>query len=199
MKAFNRQPSKAAIPRTPFDWLQPAIQLRVLLLSLLPLSALMRAIIVTNTPLENPSAPYGMVSFQLAGSLDLSRAIINSWDQHTRVLAALNLDIDYLYMVAYAFTIGLACVLLSRRFVNRSTLLTLAGVGLSWAMLAALLLDAAENYFLIGLLMGEQHTLWPVLARWCALPKFGLVLAALAYLALGGVLALILAVKRNPS
>ena len=199
MKAFNRQPSTAVIPRTPFQWLQPAIQLRVLLLSLLPLSALIRAIIVTNTPLENLAAPHGMVSFQLAGSLDASRTILNSWDQHARVLAALNLGIDYLYMVAYAFTIGLACVLLSRRFVKRSTLLTRAGVGLSWAMLAALLLDAAENYFLIGLLMGEQQTLWPVLARWCALPKFGLVLAALTYLALGGVVALILAAKRNPS
>lgn len=199
MKAFNRQPSTAAIPCNPFQWLQPALQLRVLLLSLLPLSALIRAIIVTNTPLENPTAPYGMVSFQLAGSLDVSRTILNSWDQHARVLAALNLGIDYLYMVAYAFTIGLACVLLARRFVNHSTLLSLTGVGLSWGMLAALLLDAAENYFLIGLLMGEQQTLWPVLARWCALPKFGLVLAALAYLALGGVVALIFAAKRNPS
>lgn len=199
MKAFNRQPSTAAIPRTPFDWLQPAIQLRALLLSLLPLSALMRAIIVTNTPLENPSAPYGMVSFQLAGSLDLSRAIINSWDQHTRVLAALNLGVDYLYMVAYAFTIGLACVLLARRFANRWPSLTQTGIWLSWGMLVALLLDATENYFLISLLTGAQQAFWPLLARWCALPKFGLVLAALAYLALGGVVALILATRREPS
>lgn len=199
MKAFNRQPSTAAIPRTPFDWLQPAIQLRVLLLSLLPLSALIRAIIVTNTPLENPTASYGMVSLQLAGSLDVSRAILNSWDQHARVLAALNLGIDYLYMVAYAFTIGLACVLLARRFANRLPLLTKTGIWLSWGMLAALLLDATENYFLISLLMGAQQSLWPLLARWCAIPKFVLVLAALAYLALGGLLALILATKRNPS
>lgn len=159
----------------------------------------MRAIIVTNTPLENPSAPYGMVSFQLAGSLDLSRAIINSWDQHTRVLAALNLGVDYLYMVAYAFTIGLACVLLARRFANRWPSLTQTGIWLSWGMLVALLLDATENYFLISLLTGAQQAFWPLLARWCALPKFGLVLAALAYLALGGVVALILATRREPS
>ena len=50
----------------------------------------------------------------------------------------------------------------------------------------AFLLDAAENYFLIRLLLGDRQALWPTLARWCAIPKFGLVLAALAYLAGGG-------------
>ena len=189
----------ADLPCHPFSWLPPAIQGRAFVLALLLTLALMAAILVTNSPLINPTAPSGMVSFQLAGTLSGTGAILASWNRQAQLFAALNLGIDYLYMFAYAVTLGLGCVLLARRFPSRSPLLALLGAGLSWGMLAALLLDAAENYFLIRLILGDQQTLLPVMARWCAIPKFALVLAALAYLVGGGLLALILNQKRYQS
>jgi len=189
MKQLDPDPSTHNLPRHPFAWLPPATQLRVFVVALLLTLPLMGAIHVTNAPLENPAAPTGMISFQLAGTLPRVQKILDSWDHGAQLSAALNLGIDYLYLVAYATAIGLGCVLLARHFASRLPLFALAGVGLSWGMLAALLLDAVENYALIRLLFGEQRELWPLIARWCAIPKFALVLAALAYLAGGGLLA----------
>lgn len=197
LKTSNHDTHASDLARHPFAWLPPALQKRGLVLFLFLTVTLMTAIKITNAPLENPTAPLGMVSFQLAGTLPNSRSILASWDQRAQLSAALNLGIDYLYMVAYAVMISLACVLLAQRFTSRRPLLALLGVGLSWGVFVALLLDAAENYFLIRLLLGDQQPLWPVMARWCAIPKFGLVLTALAYLAGGGLFACALAVRHK--
>jgi hypothetical protein len=183
------------LPRHPFAWLSINIQQLAFVFALLLTVVLMRVIHVTNAPLVNPTAPLGMISLQLAGSLPDALRILASWDQEARIYAALNLGIDYLYMVSYAVVIGLGCVLLARRLAPRSPLLALVGVGLSWGVFVALLLDAAENYFLICLLLGDWQELWPIMVRWCAIPKFGLVLTALAYLASGALFALLQAIR----
>lgn len=192
MKPHNPEPIRPNLPRDPFAWLPYASQKYALVFVILLTLVLMRAINVTNAPLVNPVAPTGMISFQLAGSLPKTLRILASWNQQASGYAALNLGIDYLYMVAYAFTIGLACTLLARRLALRLHLLALVGVGLSWGMLVALLLDATENYMLIQLLFGERQAYLPIMARWCSIPKFGLILAALAYLAGGGLFALVI-------
>jgi hypothetical protein len=131
-----------------------------------------------------------MISLQLAGTLPAAQKILASWGPQGQRAAALNLGIDYPYMVAYAATLSLACVLLARRLrsCRRAALL---GIWLSWGMLVALLLDAVENGLLICLLLGDLREVWPVLALWCAVPKFGLVLAALLYLVGGGLFVLV--------
>lgn len=180
MKKLNAEPN---LPLHPFTWLPITFQQHAFVFALLLTVVLMRVIQVTNAPLVNPTAPIGMISLQLAESLPDALRILTSWDQKARIYAALNLGIDYLYMFAYAVVIGLGCVLLARRLAPRSPLLALVGVVLSWGVFVALLLDATENYFLIRLLLGDWQALWPIMARWCAIPKFGLVLTALTYLA----------------
>ena len=59
---------------------------------------------------------------------------------------------------------------------------------LVWAQFVAMLLDATENYALIRVLLGltgSQPALWPMVARWCAIPKFIIVGAGLLYLIVG--------------
>lgn len=185
------------LPDHPFVWLPCALHKRVLLFFLLLTVALMTAINITNAPLENPTAPLGMVSFQLAGTLQKSQAMLESWNQQAQLSAALNLGIDYLYMFAYVGTISLGCALLAGHLAPRWPLLALLGVVLSWGTFLALLFDAAENYFLIHLLLGDQQALWPTMARWCAIPKFALILAAMVYLAGGGLFAYTLAVRHK--
>jgi len=196
MKPLDTESSATPIlPRHPFAWLPVTIQQFAFVFALLLTVVLMRVIQVTNAPLVNPTAPIGMISLQLAGSLPDALRIFASWNQEAKIYAALNLGIDYLYMFAYAVVIGLGCVLLARRLAPRSPLLALVGVGLSWGVFVALLLDATENYFLIRLLLGDWQALWPTMARWCAIPKFGLVMATLAYLGIGTLFALIQSIR----
>jgi len=190
MKPNGAAPAKRTLPRNPFSWLPDKQQRTVFLCAALLTMILMAAIHWSNAPLQNPAAPLGMISLQLAGTLPAAKQILDSWEPKGQVSAALNLGIDYLYMVAYAATLSLACVLLARHC-HRSRRVALLGVCLSWGMLAALCLDAVENLLLIRLLFGDLRELWPVLALWCAVPKFGLVLATLLYLVGGGLVVLV--------
>ena len=189
MKPDGATPVISTLSRNPFSWLPDERQRTVFLCAALLAMILMAAIHWSNAPLQNPAAPLGMISLQLAGTLPAAKQILDSWGPQGQIWAALNLGIDYLYMVAYAATLSLACVLLARHL-HRSRRVALLGVCLSWGILAALFLDAVENLLLIRLLFGDLRELWPVLALWCAVPKFGLVLATLLYLVLGGLVCL---------
>jgi hypothetical protein len=97
----------------------------------------------------------------------------------------LSLGLDYLYLVAYASAIALGCVMVARRLSGRGEFLPLVGVVLAWAQFGAALLDCVENYALIRVLLGSQQELWPVVARWCAIPKFLIVALGLVYVGIG--------------
>ena len=186
----SADPSQVQLPRAPFLWLPEASQ-RVMFFGSMVLTAiLMAAIFATNAPLQNPAAPMGMVSLQLAGSLAAAEAILASWGPAARGWAILNLEIDYPYLLAYATTLGLACLLLARQFVSCRYVARL-GVLLSWGVMVAMLLDAVENGLLLRLLLGDLRESWAVLAFWCAVPKYALVLAALAYVGVGGLVSMV--------
>lgn len=181
--------SKPSLPQHPFGWLSEINQRAVFFGSLLLTAALMVAIGATNAPLQNPAAPLGMISWQLAGSLEASQRIIVSWDAKAQISAALNLGLDYLYMCGYGSTLSLACIMFARRLGDRFQNLAKLGVWLSWGVMAALVLDAIENYLLIQLLFEDQRAILATLAWWCAMPKFALVLAALVYIIVGAIFA----------
>lgn len=190
MKPAGTKLEKSPLPRGPFSWLPEVGQRRALSAVLLLTAIMMAAIHWSNAPLQNAAAPLGMISLQLAGGLPAAQKILGSWGPPELVMAALNLGIDYLYMVAYATTLSLGCQALARRF-SCSRRFALPGVWLSWGMLVALFLDAVENVLLIRLLLGDLRESWATLALWCAVPKFALVFAALLYLIGGGLFALL--------
>jgi len=64
----------------------------------------------TGAPLFTSAAPQGVVSLELAGSVEKAQQIIASWDKTARLMAAFGLGLDYLFMVVYPLTIGLACI-----------------------------------------------------------------------------------------
>ena len=66
------------------------------------------------------------------------------------------------------------------------------GVGIGMGPILAALLDASENFALINLAFGSQRESWPIIARWCALVKFGIVGAGLAYILTGTLFILML-------
>lgn len=148
---------------------------------------LLLALQVIDVPLRTAAAPLGIVSFELAGNVATARAMVVSWDETARIHAGISLGIDYLFMVAYAGAISLGCVLVARGLAPGR--LTSVGMALAWGQWLAAALDALENFALIRILLGAEGAFWPLLARWCAIPKFALVFSGLLFIAIGFVLA----------
>ena len=128
----------------------------------------------------------GIIDLELVGTRDGARFILVDWGAQGRLIAGINLGMDYLYLVAYSSCISLANGLAAECLARRSELFGLVGIVLTWAQFGAALLDAAGNVAVIRLLLGSERAFWPPLARWCALPKFAIVCAGIAYFSIGG-------------
>jgi len=175
-------------PRGPFEWLSASVQERAFIALLIITLAVMAGLNALGRPLQTEVAPGGIVSFEFAGNLTLAQRMVASWGHRGQVHAGLSLGLDYLFLVAYASAIALGCVRVARRLSGRGKFLPLVGVVLAWAQFGAALLDSVENYALILVLLGSQQELWPVVARWCAMPKFLIVGLGLVYIGVGFVL-----------
>jgi len=127
-------------------------------------------------PLKTSAAPSGIVSFELAFTGDVSRSILDSWDENARLFAAFGLGFDFLFMPVYAVALSLGLLLASRDkpgwYLNLTTML-------GWGAFAAALFDAIENYALWNLLIGNPGGSYPQIAGICASIKFMLLISGL--------------------
>lgn len=176
---------------SPFQWISDSALKQALVVSVLVTLALMVTLNALGTPLRTEAAPAGIVSFEFAGSLTEARRMIDSWGITGRTYAGLNLGLDYLFLAAYPFSIGLACDMVSRRLRTRGGGFSNLGIGLAWGLGAAGLLDALENYSLIRVLLGTQIESWPRVARISATGKFALVGLGLLYVLVAGLTTLV--------
>jgi len=174
--------------RQPFSWLPHAARKRAFWIALCVAVIVMVGLNVASLPLNTTAAPAGIISFEFAGSISVATEMMDSWDENGPVLAAVNLGIDCLFLVAYSVAISLGCVLIAGRVYGGEGVAAAVGIVLAWAQFGAAALDAVENYALIRVLLGSSADLWPVLARACANPKFAVVGAGLLYLFVGVVL-----------
>ena len=145
--------------------------------------ALMLGMMVLDRALKTPEAPAGIISFELVGTLAGAESIIGSWDEPARIQAGVSLGLDFFFLVAYAVTLAGACRWVAVRLASHR----LQGLGtvLAWGAWGAALLDTIENLALIQLLIGRGEAWHPVLAAFCAWPKFGLASGALLYIFTG--------------
>lgn len=165
----------------PFASFTPSRQKRgFVLLSVLSIAAFV-VLTVLGAPLQTEYAPLGIVSFEFAKTPLQAQQILESWGRTGEMYAALNLGLDYLFLVLYSSSLALACALIAGTPTHR-TLFYGAGVLLSWAQFGAAGLDALENVALIKVLLGSRHSVWPELAWRCALLKFIIVFAGLVYI-----------------
>jgi len=134
-----------------------------------------------DTPLKTPAAPQGIVSYEFAGTTAAAQGILDSWDAGAKVHAGFSLGLDYLYMPAYALTIGLACAWAARVLGGRKHWLGSLGRVLAFGLGLAALLDAVENFALTTMLFSAAADPWPAVSRWCATGKFALIIAGLLY------------------
>jgi hypothetical protein len=134
-----------------------------------------------------PVSPQGILSFEFIKDAAEANHMLRYWDESTKVSAAFNLGLDYLFIFAYANTIAFGCVWVAGALRERSFLgLAAAGIFIAWLQWLAGILDAVENAALIRILFhGPTDTLANI-SRWCAIPKFILTLGlGNGYLILG--------------
>jgi hypothetical protein len=129
---------------------------------------------VLDQPLRTSAAPNGIVSFELARTLDESQSILHSWDENARLFAAFGLGFDYLFMLVYAAALSLGLLLAGANKTGWYSSLT---NWLGWGAFAAGLFDAVENYALWQILTGNASSSLPQIAAFCATIKFTLLIA----------------------
>jgi hypothetical protein len=162
----------------PCSWIPERVRPRFFAVALLLTLAVLVALQRLGAPLRTAAAASGIVSFELAGTLSAAQEILRSWGVQGEKSAGINLGLDYLFLFAYAASIGLACILVADKFRGDSPI-RVVGVLLSWALIVAATLDGIENYALISLLLGSINAALPALARSAALVKFALVFLGL--------------------
>ena len=140
---------------------------------------------ITGTPLNTEVAPGGIVSFELIGTLEGSQSIINSWQNDKMIYAGINMGLDFLFLSLYSITIALSCLLVSVRLSEHWKFIKKLGVWMAVAVIIAALFDIVENIALIKLLLGSKNELLPVIAKWCAIPKFSIVILSILYVIIG--------------
>jgi hypothetical protein len=184
-------PSPWFISRHPFDFIPPGWWPRFFW-PLLGVTLLLLIVFgITGAPLTTGAAPYGVVSLELAGTVENMYQILTSWDVNMQLRAAFGLGLDYLFMVAYACTIAFGCGMAAQ--VLQRSCWPLAGWGnwLAWGVILAALLDVIENIALSVILFGTVVPPWPEIARGCAIPKFTLIFMGIVFVIYGGVVALV--------
>lgn len=125
----------------------------ILALTLISLTALGQI----DLPLRNSTSPVGILSFELCAYSANCQNMVALWSPHARLMAALSLGVDYLFMTLYPASIFLGLWLLVPKVpvsLQGFTRLT------AWASWVAGVADAIENYNLAQMLLGapiEQH------------------------------------------
>jgi len=127
----------------------------------------------------------GIIAFELAGSSERARRIMDTWGSEGCSAARLSLLLDCPFPATYAPLHALACAATADGFAGRGhRALAVAGGPLAWGQLAAAGFDYVENTALLLILSG-RHGALPALARRAALTKFALLSAGWAYILLG--------------
>ncbi len=165
----------------PFQWIRSEYRTNVLWISGLFTIGMFIVMTVTGEPLKTAAAPQGIISFELARSLQQALSIMRSWGVEQKMAAAYSLGIDYLFMLVYAFFLSFFCFTRAETFSAHKPLWARFGRILGWLQLSAGLLDALENYMLYRLLFSPPQAYFAHLAFWFSALKFTFVLAGIAY------------------
>lgn len=129
--------------------------------------------------------PYNIVAFEFAGSPEQAHQMVNTW-QENGVLDSVYflIGFDYLFMLTYSMFLWLACIQLAKAIHGKIKNII---VVIAWLQPLAAILDAIENLALYKIVEGSHEIHWPLLAAWCAGPKFAIAGIGLLTIAIGGI------------
>jgi hypothetical protein len=171
----------------PLGTIEPRL-LRLLTIRLGVLLVFATALMVlVDVPLQGESSPWGIVSFQLAGTPYRALGILLEWKSRNAIgHAKLSLLVDFVYLVIYglffaSLALGAGARLGDKTWSSRA----------AWAATYASALDALENAVLLyEVSRFTSSSPFPQLAASFAAAKFALLLFCASYGAAGGIAAL---------
>jgi len=133
------------------------------------------------SPLINDAAPRGLLSYELGGSVDEIKTVLDSWHDGHRIRAGFALGFDFLFMLSLTNFLALAAVHASYRVRSKTLELSTVGPMLAWGQWIAGILWIAQNLLLFTMLTGPVTSPWPEIVFWCGTVKFSLLGLGLAY------------------
>ena len=146
--------------------------------------ALLAPLVALERRMKRTGGP-GIIPFELAGSPERSRRIMETWGADGQRAARLSLLLDYPFLVSYSGAQVALCAAASDALASRGAgPLAAGGRLIAPAQIAAGAFDAVENAALLAILAGRDGRL-PALARGCARAKFAILYAGWLYGALG--------------
>ena len=166
----------------PFLSLSPKTGKIVLWIFALSTLLLFIAISILDSPLKTVQAPSGIVSLELAGTFNKTKAILSSWNHQARLSAIQSLVVDYLFLISYSFFFAFLIWKVSAVYKNKNDSFFKIGIILGWLQFAAAIFDSFENYFLLRLVFGSQNQNFSTLAFYFASTKFLLILLGIVYI-----------------
>jgi hypothetical protein len=175
-----------------FKKLSNASEKKLLLLAVLIFLLASSCMIHFDTLLRNDFAPLGIISFELAKTLDCSTKILTSWQttEGAMLSAEWSLWFDYIYMITYAL---LLCLIIHRvaRIVwrNQESLGYRFGIIMIRIVIFAAFLDAVENFALLQLFYGDLQNHWSTLAFVTAAIKFINIIFGILYVIISLIIA----------
>jgi len=149
---------------------------KVFMVSLIGTIVLIISLQIIGRNLVTPLSPMGIVSFEFSSNMQNADSIMSSWNETGKISAALNLGLDYLFILMYTTTLLSGCIVLTKcaSYEKGKTIKYLSKVMIISSVVAALL-DVIENFALIRILTGNGSDNLAALAMYCAIPKFILV------------------------
>ena len=175
---------------SPFSKLSLTSEKKRTIISLLLLIAIIGLMRYFDAPLKNEICQKGIVSFELAKDLAVTKNIINSWDEKAKLSAYSSLILDFLFLMVYATFIGLLIHKIVKRM-KENSFVSKIGVLLIWGVFLAALFDVIENIALLNLLSGNLNQVWSSAAYYFAVLKFALIFGCIVYILIGWLLILI--------
>ncbi|GEM_PF-1388187 len=131
--------------------------------------------------LVNSVCKNGIVSFELAKELEISIAILDSWNGQSKIAASLSMGFDFLFLIVYSSFIALLIYKLNERLWNNKSFYAVGNL-LIWAVFLAAFFDAIENLALIKLLLGDLQQHWSTIAFYFAVLKFAIIIICFIYI-----------------
>ena len=147
--------------------------------------ALLAVLALVDGRIQESGGP-GIIAFEVAGSPERAREIMDQWGQAGQDAARLSLWLDFPYLLAYGAFWALAAAAV-RDSARRRGLHRLGRVGgpVVAFPIAATGFDALENLGLLLILGGNRGTAAPVLAATFASAKFALTAITVLYVLAG--------------
>lgn len=171
--------------KQPLEFVPPPVRKRLFFTFLILTLAMFAIFRVLDQPLRTSAAPNGIVSFELAGTPERAKQMVDSWSREAGRNVAFGLGLDYLFMPFYSLALAFGALLVAGR---HSGWLRSLGAVAGWGAFAAALFDAVENFALWQVLSGAYGSQYPAVAVVSATIKFGLLIFGLVYAVVGGVI-----------